>query len=60
MSSGGEISMTETYHGDWSPVTGDKPGVRVVDDPYHQRYPVATEAVIQAVKAKRVEVRPSK
>ena len=33
--------MTETYHGDWSPVTGDRPGVRVEDDPYHVRYPDA-------------------
>lgn len=32
--------MTEIYHGDWNPVTGDKPGKRV-EDPYHPKYPDA-------------------
>lgn len=44
---GGELIMTETYHGPWNLVTGDKPQRKVTDDPYHTRYPDATETQVQ-------------
>lgn len=33
--------MTEIYHGQWDPVTGDRPETTVPNDPYHPKYPDA-------------------
>ncbi len=47
--------MTEIYHGPWDPITGDRPK-SVKDDPYHPRYPAATEVTVKAEYSQPVKV----
>ncbi len=43
--------MTEIYHGPWSPLTGDRPQVKVPNDSYHPRY-----AEVQVSRVRSVPV----
>lgn len=45
--------MTEIYHGHWSPLTGERPWVKIPNDPYHPKYP---EIEVNRVQSSPVRV----